>query len=118
MPGREEIWSSLCNELGLKLQLYDLKFIRLPKLKDRRLYLKKICENNTSLLIIPVSIPINEEYFGNQDISIASFASISTGTDHIDFDFLKKEKIPFFNAPGFNTSSVVEYILVALKRTL
>ena len=41
-------------------------------------------------------------------------ASATAGTDHVDFTYLNKAGIPFYNAPGCNAYSVVEYITAAL----
>ena len=41
-------------------------------------------------------------------------ASPTAGTDHIDKAYLKRRKIAFYNAPGCNAESVVEYVLAGL----
>ena len=41
-------------------------------------------------------------------------ASATAGTDHVDKAYLKSVNIPFYNAPGCNAESVVEYVTAAL----
>ena len=43
-------------------------------------------------------------------------ATATSGTDHIDKNYLQKEKIPFFDAHGCNARSVAEYFLEVLVR--
>ncbi|MCC5815183.1 MAG: hypothetical protein JJT78_10530 [Leptospira sp.] len=43
------------------------------------------------------------------------FATVSSGTDHVNWDDLKKYKREFMNSPGCNASSVAEYIWVAIR---
>ncbi|GBD92835.1 erythronate-4-phosphate dehydrogenase [bacterium BMS3Abin05] len=41
-------------------------------------------------------------------------ATATTGTDHIDLDYLRREGIGFSNAAGSNANSVAEYVFAAL----
>ena len=43
-------------------------------------------------------------------------ASPTAGTDHIDLEYLERQKIAFYNAPGCNAESVVEYVIAGLVR--
>jgi len=40
--------------------------------------------------------------------------TFTTGTDHVDIDYLKENGIAFANAPGSNANAVAEYVLAAL----
>ena len=116
IPGKEEIWAVLCQELGFKLCTYSLKSSYIEDIQTKGTWLEELCGDKTALLVVPVSIPIQKEHFIRlKKIRIGSIASISTGTDHIDFNFLAQEEVPFFHAPGFNSNSVVEYTLSGLK---
>jgi erythronate-4-phosphate dehydrogenase len=41
--------------------------------------------------------------------------SATSGTDHLDLDWLTQEEIPFAHAPGSNANSVVEYVISAIS---
>ncbi|PJZ25741.1 phosphoglycerate dehydrogenase [Leptospira hartskeerlii] len=46
--------------------------------------------------------------------SVKIFATVSSGTDHVNFSDLKKESRVFINSPGSNAGSVAEYCWVSL----
>ncbi|TGK06679.1 phosphoglycerate dehydrogenase [Leptospira semungkisensis] len=46
--------------------------------------------------------------------SVKVFATVSSGTDHVNFSDLKQESRIFLNSPGCNAGSVAEYCWVAL----
>ena len=48
------------------------------------------------------------------DTRIKCVASNSSGTDHVDLDFLNARAIPLFDAKGCNANSVAEYVLSCL----
>ncbi|TGK39252.1 4-phosphoerythronate dehydrogenase [Leptospira gomenensis] len=48
--------------------------------------------------------------------SVRIFATVSSGTDHVDFNSLKNNGRVFLNAPGCNAGSVAEYCYVSLIR--
>lgn len=85
--------------------------------KDPGENLKKI-ENvlakRPALLVVPTNIRIDAELLERADHRVGAFASVSTGTDHVDRIALEEVGIPFFHAPGVNSASVVEYIMAAL----
>jgi erythronate-4-phosphate dehydrogenase len=52
-----------------------------------------------------------------QGSKIRFLGSATSGTDHVDLDFLSGAGIPFAHAPGSNANSVVEYVLAAIAAT-
>ena len=66
-----------------------------------------------TFLIIRSVTKINSQTFTHQ---IPKWiGSATAGTDHIDFEFLKKNDIGFDFAPGSNANSVAEYVILALS---
>lgn len=49
-----------------------------------------------------------------QGSHVAFIGSATTGTDHLDHDFLKQAGINYVHAPGGNAMSVVQYVLAVL----
>jgi erythronate-4-phosphate dehydrogenase len=73
--------------------------------------------NNSNLkdvdvLIVRSITTVDEELLKNTSVKFVGTATI--GTDHIDLDYLNKNKIAFADAKGCNAYSVAEYILAAL----
>lgn len=64
------------------------------------------------ILIIRSITKVDEELL--QNCGIKFIGTATTGTDHIEIDYLKKAGIGFANAAGSNTNSVVEYVFAAL----
>ncbi len=49
-----------------------------------------------------------------QNSALRIVASPSSGTDHVDLEYLHQRSIDFFSAPGSNARSVAEYVLSAV----
>lgn len=67
---------------------------------------------NADILIVRSITNVNEELLKNTSLKFVGTATI--GTDHIDLDYLSKNKIAFADAKGCNAYSVAEYIVAAL----
>lgn len=67
---------------------------------------------NADILIVRSITNVDEELLINTPIKFIGTATI--GTDHIDFDYLKKNNITFADAKGCNAFSVAEYVTAAL----
>lgn len=65
-----------------------------------------------ALLVRTVS-PINAETLPNP-LSLTFVGTGSSGTDHIDFNYLKQKGIEVADAKGCNAQSVAEYVMTAL----
>jgi phosphoglycerate dehydrogenase-like enzyme len=67
-----------------------------------------------SVLVANTRLPINQETL-REFPGFPIFATVSSGTDHVDFSALEKFGKKFLNSPGSNASSVAEYVLMALQ---
>ena len=67
---------------------------------------------NTDILIVRSITNVNEKLLKNSKVMFVGSATI--GSEHIEKDYLKKNKIYFCNAPGSNSYSVAEYVITAL----
>ncbi len=67
---------------------------------------------NADVLIVRSITNVNEELLINTSVKFVGTATI--GTDHIDLDYLSKNKITYADAKGCNAYSVAEYVVAAL----
>jgi erythronate-4-phosphate dehydrogenase len=67
---------------------------------------------NADVLIVRSITNVNAELLINSSVKFIGTATI--GTDHIDLDYLSKNKIAFADAKGCNAYSVAEYVFAAL----
>lgn len=67
---------------------------------------------DTDILIIRSITKVDKELLKNTPVKFVGTATI--GTDHIDLDYLKKNKITFADAKGCNAYSVAEYLVASL----
>jgi len=68
--------------------------------------------HDADVLLVRSITKIDEELL--HDSKIKFVATATSGTDHVDIDYLNKNKILFANAAGCNSFSVAEYIITAL----
>lgn len=97
-PGAENIFPYLKN---INCVPYDVKNYSSIEGKD------------IDILIANTRLKINQETI-NRFPTVKTFATISTGVDHVNFDDLKKSGKSFINSPGANASSVAEYCIASL----
>ncbi|MAC46386.1 MAG: 4-phosphoerythronate dehydrogenase PdxB [Oceanospirillum sp.] len=67
---------------------------------------------NADVLLVRSITPVNAQLLEGSKVKFVATATI--GCDHIDLDYLKKNRIGFANSPGCNANSVVEYVLSVL----
>lgn len=67
---------------------------------------------DTDVLFVRSITNVDEELLKNTPVKFVGTATI--GTDHIDLDYLKQNKIAFADAKGCNAYSVAEYVIVVL----
>jgi len=67
---------------------------------------------DADILLVRSVTKVNESLLKNTRVQFVASATI--GTDHIDFEYLTKQDIPFANAPASNAISAAEYTLCAL----
>ncbi len=67
---------------------------------------------DADVLICRSITKVNSKLLNNTAVKFVGTATI--GTDHLDKEYLKKNKITFVNAPGCNSFAVAEYIITSL----
>lgn len=67
---------------------------------------------HADVLLVRSITQVNETLLKGTKVKFVATATI--GCDHIDQEYLKKNKIGFANSPGCNANSVVEYVLSVL----
>jgi erythronate-4-phosphate dehydrogenase len=67
---------------------------------------------DAELLLVRSVTRVNAQLLNNSRVQFV--ASATTGTDHIDLDYLKANNIVFAHAPGSNAISAAEYVTSAL----
>jgi len=70
----------------------------------------------TDILIIRSVTKINKDLLTNTPVKFVGTATI--GTDHIDSEYLKSNKIAFVDAKGCNANAVVEYVFTAITEII
>ncbi|MDV6236623.1 NAD(P)-dependent oxidoreductase [Leptospira ellisii] len=77
--------------------------------------ISNLASEKPEILIANTRLKVNEEAVSTFP-SVRIFATVSSGTDHVDFNSLKRNGRIFLNAPGCNAGSVAEYCYVSLMR--
>ncbi|ADV33884.1 erythronate-4-phosphate dehydrogenase [Candidatus Blochmanniella vafra str. BVAF] len=67
---------------------------------------------NTDVLIVRSITKVDYELL--HDSSVKFVGTVTSGTDHIDQDYLEKNNVKYISAPGSNAIAVVEYVFSAL----
>ena len=109
-----EIFSKIAGELGLTVCEYPLsvvKNLKDPSLSDE---IRNYFNDKPALFLSPTNLKINGKLIDLAKNKVYAFASVSTGTDHVNLTELEEAGIHFIHAPGANSRSVVEYVLSAL----
>lgn len=67
---------------------------------------------NADVLLVRSVTTVNADLL--KETNVKWVGSATAGINHVDTKYLNSKKIPFFNAPGSNAQSVVEYVLSAI----
>lgn len=67
---------------------------------------------NADVILVRSVTPIGPELL--EGSSVQFVGSATTGTDHVDRDYLAQNGIAFHHAPGANADSVADYVIAAL----
>jgi len=67
---------------------------------------------DADVLLVGTATKVNRKLLEGNQVRFA--ATVTTGFDHIDVEYLKQKGIGFAHAPGSNANSVAEYVVVAL----
>ncbi|MDA3843997.1 MAG: 4-phosphoerythronate dehydrogenase [Candidatus Kapabacteria bacterium] len=82
--------------------------------KGRELRNSDLIENNCRALIVRSTTKINADLLEGTAVEFVGTAT--SGTDHIDLDYLNINKIQFADAPGSNANSVAELVVYSAIR--
>ncbi len=82
--------------------------------KGRDLNNKDLIENNCDCLITRSTCKVNKKLLENTAVKFV--ATATSGTDHVDKDYLKSEGIEFASALGSNANSVAEYVIYSMLK--
>lgn len=110
LHGGEEIFGAVCRSLGFTLHSYPLSTLKQRETAPLRIR-EFIEPDRVALFVLPTTVRIDRELVHHADGRIFAFGSVSTGSDHVDFDALDDANLQFIHAPGANSRSVVEYLL-------
>ncbi|MCL8311868.1 4-phosphoerythronate dehydrogenase [Leptospira interrogans] len=75
--------------------------------------IREISRDEPTILIANTRFQVNRDNIQNFP-TVKIFATVSSGTDHVDFNALKEFRKIFLNAPGCNAGSVAEYCFAGL----
>lgn len=89
-------------------------FRKLETRSYRKNDLESVAKEGPEILIANTRLPINSETFLRFP-SVKIFATVSSGTDHVNVSDLKKAGRIFLNSPGCNAGSVGEYCWVGIR---
>jgi len=67
---------------------------------------------DADVLLVRSTVKVNELLL--DDTNIKLIGSATAGIDHMDVDYLKKNHIKWFYAPGCNALSVVNYVMSSI----
>ena len=82
----------------------------------KKLSQNELIQNKCEYLFVRSTIKVNSDLLNGTAVK---FVGTSTaGTDHIDFNYLKRNNIAFESAPGSNANSVAEYVIFAVLHWL
>jgi erythronate-4-phosphate dehydrogenase len=98
------------NILLLEKSLGDICILQPYSTKDNVKEL--INEFNPDVLLIRSTVKVNEELVN--DTNIKFIATATSGSDHIDKEYLDSKGILHFDAIGCNSNSVAEYVLFSI----
>ncbi|MDH5655538.1 MAG: hypothetical protein OEZ34_06490 [Spirochaetia bacterium] len=109
-----EIFSKVAELTGLSLCEYPMSVVK--NLSDPSLSedLQAFINEKPALFLVPTNLKIKGDLIDLAKDKVFSFASVSTGTDHVDLQNLHQSGIHFVHAPGANSRSVVEYVISSL----
>ncbi len=78
----------------------------------RELINQDIVDFNCDILFTRSQTKVNEELLKNSNVKLV--ATATTGTEHVDIDYLKQNNIEFYDAGGSNANSVAEFVVYSI----
>lgn len=80
----------------------------------RELTNQDIIDFDCDILFTRSQTKVNEELIKNTKVKLV--ATATTGTEHVDIDYLKQNNIEFYDAGGSNANSVAEFVVYSIIR--
>lgn len=80
----------------------------------RELSNQDIIDFDCDILFTRSQTKVNEELLRNTKVKLV--ATATSGTEHIDIDYLKQNNIKFYDAGGSNANSVAEFVVYSIIR--
>lgn len=80
--------------------------------KGRELTQSDLINNNIEILIARSTTEINEKLLKNTNVKYV--ATVTSGIDHVDTDYLNRNNIHFASALGSNSNGVAEYVVYSV----
>ena len=71
-------------------------------------------ESNCNILFVRSTTNVNENLL--KDTNVGFVGTATSGTDHIDIDYLINNSIYFADAAGSNSNSVAEYVVYSILK--
>lgn len=73
-----------------------------------------LAKNNCEYLFVRSTTKVNKELLSGLNIKLVGTAT--SGTDHVDLEYLRNNNIDFAAAPGSNANSVAEYVFYGILK--
>jgi len=73
---------------------------------------RQLIHSKTKFLIVRSTVRVVSDLLEGTDVEFV--ATATTGSEHIDIEYLKQKGIKFFAASGANSNSVAEYVIYSL----
>lgn len=80
----------------------------------RELSRNELAKHKNIVLISRSQTKINHELLDG--CNVLFYGTATSGTDHVDIEYLKQQQIPFAEAKGSNANSVAEYVLYSILK--
>lgn len=75
---------------------------------------ENLIKNQVKAIFIRSTVKVFRELLDGTSVEFVGTAT--SGTDHLDVDYLNKISLPFFSAPGSNANSVAEYVIYSVLK--
>lgn len=88
------------------------KSFQVQRFKGRSIGRRDLIESGCRALIVRSTTKVREELLAGTGVEFVGTAT--SGTDHVDVEYLKSKNIGFASAPGANANSVAEYVVYSI----
>ena len=89
-------------------------YCQLRKYSGRALKNEDLRNSGCEILFTRSQTKINRELLENTNVKL--IATATSGTDHVDIDYINSCGIPFYSAKGSNSNSVAEYVIYSILK--